>query len=66
MSHLSKISTSKLTRQVELLLGNFLNINNNFTEDQHASFLELSQSHEKLFVWDYHDMKELDPKLCTY
>lgn len=65
-SYLSKISNVELVTQIEVALGRNLNINSQLTADQRLSLIKLRKAQKQAFVWDYHDMKGLNPTLCTH
>eukprot|EP00253_Pinus_taeda_P028738 PITA_28738 len=57
------VSNSKV---VEIEPGKTLNINTNLAPDQEIKLVNLLQKYKGAFVWDYLDMKGIDPQLCTH
>jgi hypothetical protein len=51
---------------VEIQPGKTLNINPNLTNAETQQLMKLLLEHKEAFTWDYTDMKEISPKLCTH
>ena len=57
------ISTTTVRNSIpiEIELGNILNINGSLDDKQKNKLIKVLQKHQGEFVWDYQDMKGLDP-----
>ena len=51
---------------VEIEPGKSLNINPNLTDAEKQQLMKLLRENKEAFTWDYTDMKEISPELCTH
>lgn len=65
-SCLSEISNVESVTQIEVVIGRNLNVNSQLATDQILSLIKFLKVQQQAFAWDYHDMKGLNPTLCTH
>jgi len=54
------------SKPIEIEPGKVLNINKNLINDKQQRLIQLLRKYKKAFVWDYPDMKGIDPQLCMH